>query len=315
MQILIISLPSGEQVSSLSYTLNAGETLIGQGSYCQIQLPDQQGLVAERHARITREDDLWYLENLTNHSFTVNTTDIQKGFQQRYLLSDGDVMICGDYCLMVSDFSPWKNPPSIELEAPSLNDLTDHAPEYCVIPSSTDSSAKEYLDDPFSPPDHLNARNDMSMSVDVTMKSQPEVNTNPLLTSSQGTLIDVLAEDCNEEDDDWSINRNLWNNIPKSEDSSSVPVLSELVRLQPTTKQNNHHSRSVCQAMLWSLEQFIQDLSPEKLSSQFGDSHSISASDCWSEYQKYYRKMINDQSYRLLFLHRFRQALKQQEQH
>lgn len=319
MQLLIINLPSGEQVSTLCFMLDADETLIGQSSQCQIRLPDQQALVAKRHARITREDDRWYLENLGSQSLTVNTTDIQNGFQQRYLLTDGDLITCGEYQLMVSDFSLWQTSSVTGLEKPSLDEMARHDAEYCAIPSNMPSkecpSIPENLDDPFELQESAETKDKQSSPPDIAMKVQPLSEVCSLLSDNQHGLIDILAEEDSEEEDDWSINRNLWPTTLKSGYSGSVPVLSERALMASEIEKQNRHRRSICQAMLFSLEQFVQDLSPENLSRQFKYGTKTPTDDYWSEYQKFYQRLVDEQSYRLLFLQRFRQALKQQEQH
>ena len=325
MQILIISLPNGEQVTSLSHTIDAAEALIGQSSRCQILLPDRQEQVAERHARICREDDRWYLENISDTCLLVNNTEVRSGRRQRFMLTDGDVISCGDYRLMVSNFSPWQTELDAGLDTPTLDSEAVHTPEFCIIPVKDPTTAGQHIDDPFEQPMEAEPANNLMVATDVSMtresfslKGQPQNSTQP------SPLIDVLAEDAEEDDDDWSINRHLWAGSEETLQPTAitpVPILSELATQKETQQKHNTHHRSVCEAMLQSLEQFMQDISPDNLKTQFKN-HAPPAdqinesyvADYWSEYQKYYQQMINDQSYRLLFLHRFRQALKQQEQ-
>ena len=334
MQILIIGLPSGEQVTSLSHSIDTDEALIGQSSSCQILLPDNQKQVAERHALISREDDHWYLENLSSNSLLVNTTELCSGSRQRYLLTDGDVIACGEYRLMVSDFSPWQASITTGLETPALysktDRKTDHTPESCTNPYAESVSVQEHLDDPFEQPDPPILQQNIPITAEVSMKGS-ETSCH---AEGQSSLIDVLADETADDDQDWSINRHLRADyqqlfitkakaVTKAKVADTVPTLSEMAALQETSlKQNSTHHRSVCRAMLRSLELFMQDLSPEKLEQQFesrskapANAHRTASSDYWSQYQHFYRQMMNDQRYQLLFLHRFRQALKQQEQH
>lgn len=310
MQILIISLPDGEQVTSLSYHIETCEALIGQSSSCQIILPDRQGAVTERHARVFSEDDHWYLENISTGHLSVNNTDIKSGSGQHYLLSDGDMIACGEYRLLVSDFSPWQSSTGAGLEIPVLSDSTDHAPEYCPLPSGETDNLQEPIDDPFAQEHESDPlKNKPTTSSDISMQTDHSFSTSP---EGCPMLIDVLASE-KEEEDDWSINRHLWAGYqsppsPKSEFDRLVPVLSE--RSNEIMANSPPHRRSVFQAMLKSLELFMQDMSPEKLEEGFDAS---SNTDYWAQYQKYYRKMMMDQNYQLLFLHRFRQALRQQE--
>ncbi|OED40489.1 hypothetical protein ACH42_16510 [Endozoicomonas sp. (ex Bugula neritina AB1)] len=321
MQILIISLPSGEQVTSLNHTIDASETLIGQSDSCQILLPDQQESVAARHARIFREDDHWYLENISKKNLSVNATEIRSGSRQRYLLNDGDIISCGEYRLMVSDFSPWQTSTLPTLETPSQSNHSNDSPEFCVIPS------QEYLhlDDPFEQQVTSDIQQNTLISNDLSMQTHTSHNTTP---DSQPPLIDILADESEDDDEDWSINRHLWTDY--QENDVNVPVLADVAlsnaapQQKDLIKADKPHRRSVCQAMLKSLELLMQDMSPESLTTRFNHfpaesdndyEAGVEAGDYWKQYQKLHHQMMTDQNYRLLFLHRFRQALKQQENH
>ena len=323
MQILIIKLPAGEQISSLNYSIDSGEVLIGQDAACQIQLPDQRQRIARRHARLYQEGEQWYLESLGDNELSVNQTAVSG---QRILLTDGDLITCGDYQLVISQFEPWLSSQKLRGQPPSLPSAEDTTSDYCVTPGEDDTQTRETINDPF---DHSVANikapsparedfTDLSMST-TYQRTSPE---------SDNPLIDVLAPQP-ETDHDWSIHRALRageaNESETFRDSLAfcpvpVPVLSERV---PTP---NRHRKSLCYAMLDALEQTLDDLSPENLDARFSGhtagriqryfgkkKHRTESSDFRRQYQHYHQKLMDDQSYRLLFLQRFRQAMKKQE--
>lgn len=321
MQILIIKLPVGEQISSLSYNIDSGEVVIGQETSCLIRLPDQRQKVAGQHARIYNEGEQWFLECICDNELTVNQTTVSN---QRVLLSDGDLITLGEYQMVISHFEPWQNTQKLSIKPPPLPSAKDLAPEYCVIPDKEEIQTSGKINDPF---DH-SAVDIEEVSIthedftDLSM-SAPEPSTELL---SGNRLIDVLAPQP-EIDNDWSIHRALWSGDtenhkadPVTSPSCSIPVLSDRVAVP------NHHRKSVCHAMLEALEQTLEDLSPENLESRFPDHTSgrihryfgkkkqrNDISDFRQQYQHFHQQLMDDQGYRLLFLQRFRQAMKKQE--
>ena len=323
MQILIIKLPAGEQISSLSYNIDSGDVVIGQETSCQIVLPDQRQNVARRHARFYNEGEQWFLECLGENELTVNQTTVST---QRILLSDGDLVTVGDYQMVISHFEPWQNTQKLSIKPPPLPAAEDLSPEYCVIPDKEEIQVSEKINDPF---DHSSVGiEEVSLSreeyTDLAM-SAPEQATEFL---SGNRLIDVL-DSPPEIDNDWSIHRALWSGETESFGASpeatpvcSIPILSDRVPV------NNQHKKSVCYAMLDALEQTLEDLSPENLEARFPDHPSGRISRYFGkkkqknetsgfrrQYQHFHQQLMDDQSYRLLFLQRFRQAMKKQETH
>ena len=325
MQILIIKLPAGEQISSLSHNIDSEEALIGRDTACQIQLPDQRQKVARRHARLFREQDQggeqWYLECLGDNELSVNQTTVSN---HRVLLSDGDLITCGDYQLVLSHFEPWQSTQKLSVKPPTLPSAENLAPEYCVIPDKNDIQPCVHINDPFG---------HSAVSIEEVSPTQEDFTDLSMSTPNQQTpltpdnpLIDVLAPQP-EIDNDWSIHRALWSGETEDPEMSSdasascsIPVLSERV---PTP---NRHRKSVCYAMLDALQQTLEDLSPENLDACFSDhssgrirryfrrkKHRNESSDFRLQYQHFYQRLMDDQSYRLLFLQRFRQAMKKQE--
>ena len=231
MQLMIISLPAGEQVANLSHSLNADELFIGQSESCQIRLPDRQNQVADQHVRLVREDRQWYVENLSDHPLHINQIEVPVRARQRMLLSDGDILFCGDYQLAASDFSPWLGASGL-LEQPELSAVEDQAPDYCILPSASD---EKELNDPFAAessdtqPDPTHSfpearATDKPMSpddtslVDFTLTSSLNPMTQDSSQSPGGQsqnlqdhspLIDILSES-DELDNDWNIHRGLW---------------------------------------------------------------------------------------------------------
>ena len=326
MQILIIQLPSGEQLSCLGYTLEGNETLIGRDSSCQILLPDRQQKVAGHHVRIFQEGDQWYAESLFEHEFRFNQSLVSQQQNQRMLLSDGDILTIGDYKLAISDFSPWKENQGQPLEPPELPSAEGQMPEFCLIPATDTPADPEQLNDPFSQWEHSgHAPEKESGEIEIDMRDNSESPLNTLSSNSVSNLIDVLApqEDLN---DDWSIHRTLWSgDLPESFPASGkqgIPVLSE--RVSPINQQ---HRKSVCHAMLEALEQTLEDFSPENLAishqkntgspgkvRRYFSRKTASPEDNFqNKYRHFHQQIMKDKNYRLLFLQRFRQAMKDQE--
>ncbi|MCW7551145.1 FHA domain-containing protein [Endozoicomonas gorgoniicola] len=367
MQFMIISVPEGEQVASLSHSLNAEELLIGQSDSCQIRLPDRQNRVADQHARLTREDSLWYVENLSDLPLHINQVEVPVQARQRLLLSDGDILSCGDYQLAASDFSPWLGTTGL-LDTPVLTVTEDQAPEqYALTPTSSVEEDEEALDDPFARKPASKDSQTENGNVDVSMSGADRPLTDLATATSlnlapdQKPLIDILTEP-DDLDNDWSIHRGLWYGKitqPQEPDESclysqgSRPVLTQIPRIYSQPPGSGDHAtaspdtpatqqRSICKAMLSALDQAIEDFCPDQLAEQFRQSVTASSpvtdtqrtsrirqhfrwqpdapsdaspnADFLPNYQYYYQELMVSKRYRLLFLQRFRQALKEQEQ-
>ncbi|UYM14864.1 FHA domain-containing protein [Endozoicomonas euniceicola] len=353
MQFMIINVPAGEQVASLSHSLNADELLIGQSESCQIRLPDRQNQVAEQHARLTREGPLWYVENLSDRPLHLNQVEVPTQASQRLLLSDADILSCGGYQLVASDFTPWLNATD-RTGKPELTATEDQDPvpeQYALAPTIDGEEDEEALDDPFArePASAGNQSDSGDVDVAVSADDKPLVElalTTNLRRTVEGSftspenhtpLIDVLSEP-NDLDDDWSIHRGLWyGKITQPQESFYSPLTAST----PGTPAKQQ--RSICKAMLTALDQAIKDFCPDHLSEQFMQSITstslagdirrtrrirqyfrrqtdtpppdvASGLDFLPRYQRYYQQLMDSKRYRLLFLQRFRQALKEQEQ-
>lgn len=353
MKLLVLIIPAGEAIGSLSYVID-GEVLIGRGHSCQIILPDRKQSVADCHARIFREDNQWYLENMSSGELMVNSVSMQPGHGKRHLLSDGDMIYCGDYCLMASDFSPWQK----DGMAPRATAQTDPEPSNNQLVSSAQSldfegplpaegsipveqaSLVEHLDDPFLPietqrqesplfigPDgpKLQAGSPFSDFVVDTADTAP-VSCHPV------PLIDVLASD--DEENDWSINRNL-RMLPVSKAAANEQNLPSLTAAEPFEPG---HQPEVSQAEAWRLPELLQqpavldaileavdlmmaDFCPDNLEQLLSpvkyrqepasgsDKGALETSDLWQKYQNFYRCLMHGKHYQTLFLQRLREAV------
>ena len=362
---MIISLPSGEQIASLSHVLDADEIFIGQSASCQIRLPDRLGNVVDQHVRLTREDQHWYVENLSNRPLILNQTEVPVRSGQRMQLDDGDVIFCGGYQMVASDFTPWDAPVK-RMEPPGLTVPEEQLPGFGVTPSTEEDEDSNSLNDPFVEENHHTensedkppVRDTNFVTVADNTSDNHVIDENPLSDQSGSNrdipLIDILAE-ADDLDNDWNIHRELWyGKIPHSQNSDDVrfqqpqptdpndsdyPVIPQ-PRISPNDATN--YKRSLCHAMLQALDQAMEDLSPDNLAQRFQQTtppHSLSTETLptdlqsrirqlfrWQResaplpgfqhsYQHHYQQLIASKSYRLLFLQRFRQALKEQEQH
>ncbi|MGI2027145.1 FHA domain-containing protein [Endozoicomonas acroporae] len=272
MQLMVLSIPAGETLGSLSYVID-GEVLIGRGHRCQIILPDRQQSIAECHIRIFRDDNQWYLENMSSGELMVNTTPIQPRQSRHHLLSDGDMIYCGNYCLMASDFSPWQRDGMVSL-ATKQTDLALENNGLVSDPQSWDfegplpaedtvsveeASRTEHLDDPFLPPEAQRQESSLSIGpdgpelqiespfsdFDVYTADAAPVSCHPV------PLIDVLASD--DEESEWSINRNLrMLPVPQAEAIEQAPP--NLTGAEPSEP----HQPELSQAEAWQLSELMQ---------------------------------------------------------
>ncbi|AMO57716.1 hypothetical protein GZ77_13550 [Endozoicomonas montiporae] len=376
MQLMIISLPASEQVANLNHSLNADELFIGQSESCQIRLPDRQNLVTDQHIRLIREDSQWYVENLSDHPLRINQVEVPERARQRMLLSDGDIIFCGDYQLAASDFSPWLGSSDL-LEPPDLVTAQNQTPDYCVLPTTSEEHETD-LNDPFAL-EPVTIDNTVKSEVNDWQKPQDDtalvelspsstmshVTSEPVSSQSlqsRSSLIDVLSE-ADELDNDWNIHRGLWygkitqpqepaetcfhSPLSTENTDSTHPVVTRIPRIfsppadagkqsKSTSRSSGAHQRSICQAMLSALDQTMADFSPDQLLKQFKRPMSSSPvtdtsrtkrirhylgcqprrperNDFQNDYQHFYQQLMTSKQYRLLFLQRFRQALKEQE--
>jgi phosphoserine phosphatase RsbU/P len=89
------------EVPGRFYRLDRDVTVLGRDAACEIVLPDQE--VSKRHARITRQDDGYYIEDLQS----TNGTKVGDGdLTETRLLEDGDLIQIGDFRLVFSGGGP-----------------------------------------------------------------------------------------------------------------------------------------------------------------------------------------------------------------
>lgn len=337
MQILIISLPPGEQAASLTHTVDASEVVIGRDSGCQIQLPDNQQKELEgRHVRLFLEDQKWYLENISSKLVKVNYQDIIPKESHQTLLSDGDIITCGGYRLMFSNSSSKGVNDHLGVSTTGEGDLLTGR-------TSTDLLTKSDITDLYDPFDHAILQGETQTEADNTdlpalYSEERELSDKGLLLQNNGafSLIDVLASDP-DKDDGWVINRHLWgqdNDKMSVPGAGSLPVLNELhqpaePKVKSTTRRREEQEDQIHQAMLCALEAILETLSPDALKTAlhqrpgslvsrpflpFGsDTSQRQESRYWRYYQVVYRDLMHEQKYRLRFIEYFQQALLDKE--
>jgi phosphoserine phosphatase RsbU/P len=89
------------EVSGQFYRLDREVTVLGRDAACEIVLPDQE--VSKRHARITRQDDGYSIEDLQS---TNGTKVGDRDLTEIRLLEDGDLIQIGDFRLAFSGGGP-----------------------------------------------------------------------------------------------------------------------------------------------------------------------------------------------------------------
>ncbi len=372
MQIVIINIPEGEHLASLSCNVPDDGLFIGRTDSCQLQLPDRTEKVSERHAHIIQEDNQWYIEDLSLNGLFINQLNNPLGNNRLQLLCDGDILSLGDYRLMISDFSPWQSNPRSGLSAPELPSLEEQAPDVCFLDNHATSSLNDNIDDPFvieevvpekqSSPDTP----DFNHAIPLTDIGRNE--TSPITSETSG-LIDVLADNGSDDEDNWSINRSLWNtpsfateasaNVKLSDrmdEHAEIPVLSKndstaqkmlngdvniidaiktpdlpvpLIS-SPLHSSKAHRKKTMFNAMIKALDMAMTEFSPESMEAHFikkrnhrgfikrcigsfRKKQTVSGQELWLFYQSYHRRLMSENSYRLLFLNRLRTAMKEAE--
>ena len=340
MQLTIISLPPQEQVTSLSFPLNDGETLIGQSEACQIQLPDRHQGVASLHALLTREDDDVYIESLEGHAFTINQHSLNNHPGQRVPLSDGDILAFGDYQLVFSHFTPWRSnsrlEEQLEYEADPLDDLV-------ALPQQA-----QRLFDPFDEPQESDpvktndnvhtlehsviSGDDSDLAGNALMDSEPVPGDEPIDLMSASDMEGI----------EWNIHRMLWQESALQPDETDTLFLeceasneheSSSAALSPSGVLKQP-SLAACYATLQALDQTMMALGPrpfkeqnrlsdspdvgtrhplrQSLQSLFKENDKPSNEDAFSRYEHYFYQLVEKKHHRRLFIQWCRQIMGRQ---
>ena len=105
-QLQIINIPEGELLAETLYRIPSSGGLIGRSPDCSVALPDNTRTLSGKHARIYPEDSHWLIEDLSTNGLLINNASTPLGPGKRHTLTDGDILTCGDYRIMVNLFSP-----------------------------------------------------------------------------------------------------------------------------------------------------------------------------------------------------------------
>ncbi|MCL6272129.1 FHA domain-containing protein [Sansalvadorimonas sp. 2012CJ34-2] len=152
LQLQIINIPEGELLADTLYRIPASGGLIGRAPECTVPLPDNSRFLSSRHARVFQEDTQWLIEDLSTNGLLINNASSPLGPGKRHTLTDGDILTCGEYRIMVNLFSPEISLTSCladTLEAAPLNDHSSDDP-FSTSPSQFSQATAMVLDDPFS---------------------------------------------------------------------------------------------------------------------------------------------------------------------
>ncbi|MGY0217428.1 type VI secretion system-associated FHA domain protein [Endozoicomonadaceae bacterium StTr2] len=211
LQLQIINIPEGELLAETLYRMPSAGGLIGRSPDCTVALPDNTRTLSGKHARIYPEDNHWLIEDLSTNGLLVNNASAPLGPGKRHTLTDGDILTCGEYRIMVNLFSP-----EISLTSgPETHSDTEYSSQDNNLPddpfassaASVVNTGTAFMDDPFElspgsqPNQHRTDKSvpdadDMALSFDnATRPLQPLdelANEMANAHSRQESLIDVL---------------------------------------------------------------------------------------------------------------------------
>ncbi|MDD7804326.1 MAG: FHA domain-containing protein [Endozoicomonas sp. (ex Botrylloides leachii)] len=347
MHITVISMPPEQHLANLNYTLDANESFVGQADYCQIKLLDHYESIDERQAVFIKENDECYLKNIGSKPIKLNGLSLISSQDKRALLSDGDVIECGNYHLAFSNFKPWVNDKetssSFGKENEESNGYSSHQ-----LDELTNTLGEEDIYDPFEDiPVTENKsveENEKNIPDDLSLQ-QPgmlEANFHEIDKDDDSNLIDLFDDEpvSNEPVNDlWldkPINIDDHNNFfVDDEDYSHVTLNKNTDKKEIKSpvaisyqKNNNLSAYNILQA----LDLTLYDISPFKCinkdnlhcSSRRKQSIFKDKLNCifnfrrksWRynevdhRYQRYYRNMLDNKHHRMLFIKHLREILK-----
>ncbi len=152
LQLQIINIPEGAMLAETLHKIPASGGIIGRAADCTVPLPDNSRYLSSRHARIYQEDSQWLIEDLSTNGLLINNDTSPLGPSKHHTLTDGDILTCGDYRIMVNLFSPeisLTNTEPEQLEDPLTDTAAADDPFLMASPHYPQATAM-VLDDPFS---------------------------------------------------------------------------------------------------------------------------------------------------------------------
>ena len=152
LQLQVINIPEGELLAETLYRIPTSGGIVGRAPDCAVPLPDSSRFLSGHHARVFQEDSQWLIEDLSTNGLMINNATSPLGSGKRHTLTDGDILTCGDYRIMVNLFSPdishttgiAESLEDVPLEPPVSDD------PFSASPARLAQSTAMVLDDPFN---------------------------------------------------------------------------------------------------------------------------------------------------------------------
>ena len=266
-------------MDSLTYSLSENESLTfgsasGQPGHIALPLTPCSG--EGDCGRVYGEQGRWYLESFLEGLFDVNESGLYLEKYKPRELSDGDIISCLGFSMMMSDFSPWDQSSEARLQ-PLLPENVQ--PEGGMDTEPVQCHGDQDLNDPFLmvDSDHKPVTSDTAVLALTETFQLPKSQQNMMAQGSKSELIDVLSDqECIEnlglDESLWSLQRqikhqkDLLDHFPhKEKDQKSLEDFLQLDNLE-------HY---FSQALLVALDKVVNDLSPLNLLKQVKEDRGL----------------------------------------
>lgn len=338
LKLEFIQIPDGEVIAASRLDVPASGLTLGRSASCGAHLPDRQRLVSASHARIYSEQAQWFIEDTSTNGVFINQNGQPLGRGNRFMLSDGDVVQCGGYRLLVNLFNMTQAP-----GAAWQGGLDGSAPEPEVDPFQPASSFDAPdLNDPFAEPSAAGLDiepEDVELSgpapetlaeVDEQGRTEPLIDVldipderrepefTPELTDDEPVTVAPLSKVT---DVDLELLAPMNNQLPAAAQREHMTRQNQLIQQlvednqrlrQEIEHQQSHQEKLVYKCMGEALEQTLLDLSPtalEQLFDDYSERRWWRKRDNWRLYRRHFKRMMSEQTYKLTFIARFRKVL------
>lgn len=337
LKLEFIQIPDGEVIAASRIDVPASGLTLGRSASCGTHLPDRQRMVSASHARIYSEQAQWFVEDTSTNGVFINQSPAPLGRGNRFMLSDGDVVQCGGYRLLVNLFSvvqpagaAWQGgldgsapvpdtDPFQPLQPPVTADLNDPFAEPLAAAAEAPTEDVE-LD---------TASAGISADVDEHGRTEPLIDVLDIPDERQqpafGSLTEehdsaVISPRASLADVDLELLEPLDNTLPATQREQLTQqnqLIQQLVADNQRLRQEIEHHQShqeklVYKCMGEALEQTLLDLSPtalEQLFDDYSERRWWRKRDNWRLYRRHFKRMMDEQTYKLTFIARFRKVL------
>ncbi|WP_298771901.1 FHA domain-containing protein [uncultured Shewanella sp.] len=334
----VIFSPKGETLTRLNFTLPEEGGSIGSDSTSTIVLSDSTFNVIPIHAVIKKERDKYFITDMSQSGIYINGSEKKLGYHNELLLSDGDTLDIAGYRLLVSCFSSkesssFSNAPVLTNSNRNIEANNKHSSLF-----SSNTSALDLYDDPFTDFDESNFNHESAPFVASQQSEEHqyadqrrefdfikrEIKINNSITSS------FVASGSAEPDPFMGAVDQTPHHTVHSLDKKIEPVYSSQTyplktnevcdghgTLMPLHQDIQERSHSHCAVMELTdidvmkvkiegaMQRFLEELSPEYLESMFNDCHigwrKLKKKDLWGLYSSHFFRMMNSNEFQRKF--------------